>query len=297
MKIVIAGSNGFIGSHLAAYFEERGYDLVLLSRKPTGPYGHYWNPEKNQIEPSLLEGADVVINLSGENILGRWSEKKKELIRESRYLSSQLLCKTILGLSMPPSLYIGASAVGYYGDRGVEIMTESSSPGEGFLAEVCCYCEKIPDMLSTKAIRVVFARFGIVLGDGGALKHIEKAFRMGMGGVLGSGKQIMSWIAIDDLGSAIDHVIQQLEIAGPVNFTAPGALTNQEFTRIIGKLLNRPTLVPIPKFALSMLFGEGAEMFLSSIDAKPQKLLASGYVFKYSLLEEAMKRYLKLELF
>jgi uncharacterized protein (TIGR01777 family) len=292
MKIVITAASGFIGSHLSQYFAKLGHELVLLSRRPTGPSGHYWDPEKKQLDASLLEGADCVINLAGENILGRWSEQKKQRIRESRYISTQFLCDTILNLKNPPKLYIGASAVGYYGDKGKEMVDETAPPGEGFLPEVCTYWERIPQNLSTKGIRIVLTRFGIVLGEEGALKQIAKAFRAGMGGVLGNGQQMMSWIAIDDLCEGMNHLIQRGEIRGPVNFTAPEMLSNQEFTKIIGKLLNRPTMVPIPKFALTMFFGEGVEMFLTSIAAKPQKLLDSGYRFLYPTIEGALKKYL-----
>lgn len=271
MRIVIAGSSGFIGSHLVSFFEQRGHELILLSRKPTA--AHYWNPEAHELDPSILEGAEVVINLCGENVYGRWNQKKMEKIRGSRIDAAQLLCSTLLSLKVAPKLYIGASAIGYYGERKEEILSETSGPGKDFLAEVCKDWEGITDSLAPKKVRVILARFGIVLGrDGGALQHMEKAFRMGMGGVLGSGKQMMSWIAIDDLCSAIQHVIDHEELAGPVNFVAPTALSNLEFTQTIGKVLNRPTVVPIPKFALTMLFGEGAEMFLSSIHAYPQRL-------------------------
>ncbi len=144
MKVVIAGSSGFIGAHLAAHFEKQGATLLLLSRQPKGSYGHYWNPEKGQLDPAVFEGADVVINLCGETIFGRWNEKKKEQIRESRYISSQFLCQSLLALQRPPQLYIGASAVGYYGDRGEEIMSEADGAGDGFLAEVCSYSERTP---------------------------------------------------------------------------------------------------------------------------------------------------------
>ena len=293
MKIVIAGSSGFIGTQVASYFEKEGHELLLLSRKPTTPDAYYWDPESQRIDASILEGADVVINLSGENILGRWSAEKKEKIRESRLVSSLFLCRTLMGLSTPPKLYIGASAIGYYGDRNTEVLTESSTAGESFLSEVCAQWEKIPLTLSPKGIRVVLARFGIVLGKGGALQYMEKGFRTGMGGILGDGKQIMSWIAIDDLCSAIGHVISHAELQGPINFTAPGALSNLEFTRLLGKLLNRPTLISVPKFALTLLLGEGAEIFLASTHVYPQRLIESGFAFQYPELEEALKKYLQ----
>lgn len=293
MKIIIAGSNGFIGSHLASYFEKKGHQLILLSRNPKGLNSRYWNPEKGEVDSTLFEGADVVINLCGESIFGRWSESKKEKIRDSRLIPTQFLCDTLLNLQNPPKLYLGASAVGYYGDQPDQVLEEFSPPGKDFLAEVCAAWEQFPKILAQKNIRVVLTRFGIVLGkEGGALKYIDKAFSMGMGGILGSGKQIMSWIAIDDVAAAMEHLIHHPEISGPVNFTAPHPVSNYTFTQDIGKVLNRPTLVPVPKFALSMFFGEGATVFLSSVNALPQVLLKSNYVFQYPHLEEALKKYL-----
>ena len=294
MKIAIAGGSGFVGSHLASYFEKQGHELILLSRNPTHPHMHYWNPEANQMESSILENVEVVINLSGETVFGRWSGKKMERIKSSRLISTHFLCNALLNLKRLPKLYIGASATGYYGDRENEILVESSTPGKDFLSEVCTAWEKIPDSLTHKKVRVILARFGIVLGsEGGALKYIEKAFNTGMGGVLGSGGQMMSWIAIDDLCGAMEHVILHDELVGPVNFVSPQAVTNMQFTHLIGKLLHRPTVVSVPKFALNMLFGEGAQVFLSSTHAQPKCLLESGYIFQVPELEGALKKYLK----
>ncbi|MCH9625569.1 MAG: Epimerase family protein [Chlamydiales bacterium] len=294
MKIIIAGSSGFVGSHLRTYFKE--HDLILLSRSTEQPSVHFWDPESKQIDPSILEGADVVINLCGESILGRWNQKKMDQIRSSRLISTEFLCNTLLQLNSLPKLYIGASAIGYYGDRGDEELSESSAPGHGYLAELCREWEAIPEKLCDRGVRVTFARFGTVLGsDGGALKQLDKAFRMGMGGVLGSGEQFMSWIAMEDVGGALQHLIEHPEIKGAVNFVAPGSLSNKEFTHILGHLLNRPTIVPVPKFALSMLFGSGADIFLASTRVLPKVLLDSGYQFQYPQVEEALKKYLLIK--
>ncbi|MCC5832679.1 MAG: TIGR01777 family oxidoreductase [Chlamydiales bacterium] len=294
MKIVIAGSSGFIGSKLVSHFKEKGHELILLSRNPQEGQ-HFWDPEAKQIDPSILAGVDVVINLAGESILGRWNQKKMERIRESRFDATQFLCDTLISTKTMPRTFLNASAIGYYGDRGEEVLTESSQSGHGFLAEVCRHWERIPDRLAEKGVRVVLMRFGLVLGDsGGALKQMEKPFRMGMGGTLGKGEQIMSWIAIDDLVSAVDFLIDHEEISGPVNFTAPGALSNLEFTRIFSTLLGKPAPLPIPKFALSMLFGSGVEIFLASLHARPDQLLKSGFPFQYANIEECLKKYLHL---
>ncbi len=292
MRIVITGSSGFIGSKLATFFKNRGDELVLLSRHPKEEE-HFWDPESKQIDASLLKGADVVINLAGESILGRWNQQKMEKIRTSRFTATQFLCDTLQSLDQLPSVFINASAIGYYGDRGEELLTEKSASGHGYLAEVCREWEKIPSNLTQKGVRVVLARFGLVLGEeGGALKLMEKPFKMGMGGALGKGTQIMSWIAIDDLIEAIAFVIQNPSLVGPVNFTAPGAVSNLEFTKQFAALLHRPAPMPIPKFALSMLFGSGAEVFLASAHVQPDCLLKAGFSFQYPDLEGALKKYL-----
>lgn len=292
MKIVITGSTGFIGTHLVPYFAAEGHTLVLLSRNPSQPHAHYWNPEKREIDSSILEGCDVVINLTGESILGRWTPKKMEQIRDSRLHATQFLCDTLLSLSTLPKLYIGASAIGFYGDRPLEVLDESHSSGQGFLADVCSCWEAIPASLTAKGVRVALTRFGIVLGNGGALKQMDKAFRMGLGGVLGSGEQIMSWIAIDDVCRAINHIITHPELVGPVNLVAPQPVSNLKFTQTLGKVLHRPTMVPVPKFALNMLFGPGAEIFLSSANVRPRRLTDSGFTFQFPDLEAALTKYL-----
>ncbi|NGX62278.1 MAG: Epimerase family protein [Chlamydiae bacterium] len=292
MKIVLAGGSGFIGTHLVSHFQKRGDELILLSHsKKEGT--HFWDPEKKQIDPSLLDGADVVINLAGESILGRWNQEKMEKIRESRFSSTRFLCETLLTQPTLPKFYLNASAVGFYGDRGEEVLTEMSSSGHGYLSEVCRTWESIPNLLEEQGVRVAFARFGLVLGrGGGALEKMEKPFRMGMGGTLGSGKQYMSWIAIEDVIGGIDHLIAHTELSGPVNFVAPSSITNKEFTEILAKTLHKPSPIPIPKFLLSMIFGSGAEVFLASLRAHPERLLKSGYTFQYPDLGPALEKYL-----
>lgn len=289
MKIIVAGSSGFVGSHLVTYFESQGHELILLSRKPKGAKEHYWNPETKELDLSLLKGADVVINLCGESVLGRWTQKKMDRILESRLVPTQFLCDALVQGSSLPKVYIGASASGYYGDRPDEVLVELSPSGQGFLAEVCRKWERVPDLLKEQGVRVVITRFGMVLGQGGALKYMEKAFKMGMGGVFGSGQQMISWISIEDLCSAMRHVIDHTELSGPVNFVSPHAISNREFTEVLGRVLNRPTLVSVPQFALNMFLGSGTEMFLSSTHVHPQRLLESGYCFQYSDLESVLK--------
>ncbi|MFZ0565720.1 MAG: TIGR01777 family oxidoreductase [Chlamydiales bacterium] len=295
MKIVIAGSSGFIGSHLVPFLQEKGHELILLSRTSKHK-AQYWNPEAGQIDPSAIEGANVVINLCGASIVGRWNEKKMEELRESRFISSKFLCDTIMHLRNPPKLYISASAIGYYGDRGDKVLTETSLSGHGYLAEICRRWESIPEKLTKKSVRVVLARFGPVLGEGGGiLKRMKKPFQMGFGAVLGSGKQMMSWIALDDVLEGIIYLIDHPEISGPVNFVSPHAVTNYEFTKTMAHLLNRPVFITVPRFALSFLFGSGgSEVFLSSTHVQPERLLKSGFHFAYSNIEPALKKYLQI---
>lgn len=291
-RIILTGGSGFIGSHLSKYLQEKGHELVVLSRSPK-PGCHVWNPELRQIDPSILEGTDVVINLSGESVLGRWNPEKMEKIRQSRLVSTQFLSETLLNLSQVPTLYIGASAIGYYGDRADEVLTEKSPPGLGFLSTLCHEWEGLSDPLAKK-MRVVLTRFGIVLGeDGGALEQMVKPFRMGFGGALGSGKQFMSWIAIDDVLGGVEHAIQTPTLSGAVNFVSPNPLSNKEFTKALAHVLKRPALFSVPKALLETLVGSAADELLASAKVMPTKLLESGYQFRFPELEAALKKYLR----
>lgn len=294
MKIAITGSSGFIGSHLASYLRERGHTLILFSRSER-PGAHVWDPEAKKIDAALLEGTDVVVHLAGESILGRWNAEKMEEIRKSRLLSTQFLCETLLHLDNPPSLYIGASAIGYYGNREGEVLTETSPPGQGFLADLCREWEHIPACLNSKQIRVALARFGVVLGEeGGALKQMIKPFRMGLGGVLGSGKQIMSWIDLDDVLGGMEHIMNTPTLMGPVNFTSPNPVSNRQFTQTLAKLLKRPALFSMPKALLETLVGSAADELLASCHVLPARLIESGYAFRFPEIELALKNCLRL---
>lgn len=276
MKIVIAGAHGFIGKHLVPHLREGGHDVVCLTRQPnTGE--PFWDPEKGQLDPSHVENVDVVINLCGESVIGRWSQGKMERIRKSRFAPTKLLCQTLL--CHPPKLYIGASAIGYYGDRGNEKLTEESRSGHGYLAEVCRQWEEFASPLQQKGVRTAWLRFGIVLGnDGGALKKMLPPFKLGLGGIVGNGKQRVSWIAIDDVLFIVDHVITH-DISGPINLVAPQSVSNRELTKALGEALHRPTPLPMPEFIVKLFFGSGSEVFLASADVVPDKLEKSGYRF------------------
>ena len=293
MKIALMGGSGFIGNAIRRFFEEKGHEVVNFSRHPKSNE-HYWDPETQDIELKFLEGSDVIINLAGDSIMGRWTDEKLERIRRSRFLATRFLAKTILKLETAPKLYIGASAIGYYGDDRSGNLTEESSSGEGVLAEIARTWESLAQPIKEAGIRTVFARLGIVLGkEGGALKKMKTPFSLGLGGVVGNGKQFYSWISIDDLCRAIDFVIEHKEIEGPVNFTSPNPVTNRKFTKTVGEILHRPTVVDTPKFALHLLMGKAAVILLSNLYVVPEKLLKHGFVFTLPNLEDACRKYLK----
>lgn len=248
------------------------------------------------MDTSALEDHDAVIHLAGENIAGgRWTDKRKALIRESRIRSTSLLCKTLAGLNRPPRTLLSASAVGYYGNRDPdETLDESSMSGSGFLAEVCREWECATAPAQVAGIRVVHMRFGTVLSPpGGALAKMLPIFKLGLGGKVGSGKQIMSWIALDEIPAAVFHALSSEIPSGPVNFVSPNPVSNAEFTRILGQVLARPTIFPLPAFAARLMFGEMAdELLLGGARVVPRRLKESGYPFIHSDLEQALKQML-----
>jgi len=234
--------------------------------------------------------------LAGESIAkGRWTSSKKERILESRIKGTKLLCETLSTLNRPPEVLVSASAIGYYGDRGEEVVTETAPLGTGFLANVCQKWEAMTESASRKGVRVVNLRIGLVLSaSGGALSQMLLPFKMGLGGTLGSGKQYMSWISIDDLLGAILHALTRKEISGPVNVVSPNPVTNREFTRKLGHVLRRPTPFPLPKFMLKLLFGEFAdEALLVSTRVMPIKLLDTAFIFQYPELENGLSHLLR----
>jgi uncharacterized protein (TIGR01777 family) len=292
MRILIAGSSGFIGSALISFFKEKGYDIHCLvrHRHKVDQTHHFWNPRKGILDVDLIDTFQIVINLAGENIsLRRWSDTQKSKILESRLKSTKLLVDRIKAVKDRPSLYMSASAVGYYGSRGNEVLTESSSKGKGFLADLVWEWEKCASILKDFGVRVVSLRLGIVLGDnGGILAKILLPFRMGFGAVIGDGKQYMPWISIDDVNSIIEFIIQNEKISGAVNIVAPQAITNDKFSRALGKSLSRPVMFRVPRFILKMFLGEMAEeMLLSSCKAEPKVLADQGYKFIHENIDQA----------
>jgi uncharacterized protein len=296
MNILVTGASGLIGSALLSSLTATGHGVTRLVRaqpKP-GEKAARWDPLAGTIDTSAFEGVDAVVHLAGENIAERWTPAKKTAIRDSRVKGTQILCRALAGSASPPRVLVSASATGYYADRGEEILTEASPPGRGFLAEVCRAWEAATEPAQQRGIRVVPLRFGVVLSPaGGALAKLLPPFRLGLGGVLGSGRQYMSWIALDDVVGVIQQAIVSDALRGPTNAVAPRAVTNEEFTKILGRTLGRPTVLPLPAFAARLMFGEMAdELLLASTRAEPAKLLASGYQFRYPELEHALRHLL-----
>ena len=296
MKILISGSHGLVGTSLIKLISPDHEVYRLVRHYAESDSEIEWSPDRYSIALARLEGFDAVVHLAGESIAeGRWTEEKKKRIRESRVKGTRLLGDALANLTNPPKTFVCASAIGYYGDRGDEVLTEKSDPGKDFLSEVCVEWEKATALATEKGIRVVNCRLGIVLDkDGGALAKMLPPFRMGVGGKIGSGKQWMSWIALDDVIGGIKFVIANDAIKGPVNFVAPAPVTNAVFTKTLGKILSRPTIFPIPAFGVRLLFGEMADaLLLSSQRVESAVLQNGGYLFKYPVLEGALAHTLK----
>ncbi|HEV8335836.1 MAG TPA: TIGR01777 family oxidoreductase [Candidatus Polarisedimenticolia bacterium] len=294
MRVLISGSSGLVGSALRQSLAAAGDEAIRLIRpgaKAEGP-SVSWDPEAGRLDAAALEGLDAVVHLAGENIAeGRWTEAKKRRIRRSRVEGTRLLSEALVSLARPPRVLLSASAIGYYGDRGAEVLTENSPPGSGFLPEVCQAWEKATEAAARKGIRVVCARFGVILSPaGGALKKMLVPFRLGMGGVVGSGDQQMSWISLQDAVGAIQHALRTEALSGPLNTVAPQPVTNRAFTRVLASVLSRPAVFPVPAFAIRLLFGEmGDAALLASVRVKPERLQASGYRYRHSDLETALR--------
>lgn len=290
MNVLLSGASGLIGSAVAPALESSGRRVVKL-RRGEGP-GATWNPAEAKIDLALALPLDAVIHLAGENIGARWTAERKRRIRESRVAGTRLLAETLASLPSRPKVLVCASATGFYGDRGDEWLDESSPPGRGYLAEVCSDWEAASAPAETAGIRVVHLRFGIVLArEGGALAKMLPAFRLGLGGRLGDGRQYWSWIALEDAVAALLHALACESLCGPVNAVSPQPVTNREFTATLGRALRRPTIFAVPRFAVNLLFGEmGREAMLASCRARPTKLLSGGFQFQFQDLERALRR-------
>ena len=297
MKILVSGSHGLVGKALIKSLTNDGHEIVRLVRheRSFGTLEIEWHPDQGRIDAQHLEGLDAVVHLAGESIAaGRWTGDRKREILESRTKGTSLLSESLARLSRPPSVFLSASAIGYYGDRDDELLTETSAPGKDFLADVCVAWEASAKPAVEKGIRTVFARFGIILDtNGGALSKMLTPFRMGIGGRVGDGKQWMSWIALEDVIAALKFLIADNSIHGPVNIVAPNPVTNATFTRSLGRTLSRPTFFPVPAFGARLAFGEMADaLLLSSQKVEPAVLEDKGFMFKWPTLEPALKHIL-----
>ncbi|HVG44726.1 MAG TPA: TIGR01777 family oxidoreductase [Longimicrobium sp.] len=295
MRVAVAGASGLLGSALVRRLAADGHTVLrMVRRAPRGADEVRWDPLAGTVDASALEGVDAVVNLAGESVAERWTPARKARIRESRAGATRLLATTLAGLKRKPRVLVNASAVGFYGDRGEERLDEASTPGSGFLAEVVREWEAAAEPASAAGIRVVLPRFGVVLSArGGALAKLLTPFRLGAGGTMGSGSQWMPWISIDDAVALMELAIHDERFSGPVNAVA-GAVTNQQFARTLGHVLGRPTIVPVPAFALKLAFGDmAAETILVSQRAEPRALTQLGYSFIHLELEDAIRAALK----
>jgi uncharacterized protein len=294
MKVLVTGASGMIGSALVSRLDVVGHQVIRLTRSQARGSGDYnWDPVAGTIDEGALDGVDAVVHLAGESVAGRWTESKKRRILESRVKGTRLVSKAIAGRADRPAVLVCASAIGIYGDRGEEPVTERSAPGTGFLAEVVREWESATAPASDAGIRVVNLRFGIVQSaDGGALATMLPIFRLGLGGRVGSGRQYVSWVAIDDVVGTIQHAFTADSLSGPVNVVAPVPVTNAEYAHTLGRVLGRPAVLPAPGFAVRLALGEFAQELLGGQRVVPERLGGSGYAFRYSGLEAALRHVL-----
>ena len=300
MKVLVTGSSGLIGSALLAELERGGNSVHVLVRRESqrGPNAIFWNPASAILKTSDLEGFDAVVHLGGESLAaGRWTQSRIRSIRESRITSTQLLCRTLTKLSHPPRVLACASAIGFYGSRADEMLTEESAAGSGFLAELGVEWEEAAKSALDSGIRVVSLRFGLVLSsDGGALEKMLTPFRFCLGGPLGTGRQFWSWIAIEDAIRAICHTLETANLSGPVNIVSPQPVSNREFTKTLGSVLSRPAICAVPSAVLRVAMGRMAdEALLSSARVKPERLIETGFEFRHPDLTGALEHLLKRE--
>jgi uncharacterized protein (TIGR01777 family) len=294
MRILVSGASGPIGAALLRALKTQGAAVTRWVRNlATGNDQIVWDPSR-PLSPDSVSGYDAVIHLAGESIVGRWTDAKKRRILDSRTQGTGHLAEALAQASQPPRVFISASAVGFYGNRGDEILSENSLSGEGFAAEICRQWEAATEPAAKAGIRTAQMRIGVVMSaDGGALPEMLTPFRLGLGGRLGNGRQWWTWVSVRDVVGAIQHVLNHESLSGPVNAVAPNPVTNAEFTRILASVLNRPAIFPMPAFAVRLIFGEmGEELFLGSQRVEPAKLAASGYPFQHPDLKNALKEIL-----
>ena len=294
MRVLVSGSRGLIGSTLIPALESGGHSVIRLVRGKAGKNEVSWDPV-GQLDPGAVAGFDAVVHLAGESIAGRWTDSKKQRIADSRIQGTRTLVNALSLSSSRPRVLVGASAVGYYGDRADELLTEQSPPGNDFLANVCQRWEQAVEEAASAGIRTVELRIGLVLSrEGGGLAQMLPPFRMGVGGRMGSGKQYWPWVAINDIVGAILHALQTDTMRGPYNAVAPQPVTNAEFTKTLGQVLHRPTVFPMPAFVVRTVFGEmGTALLLASQRVSPKKLEGTGFRFKHPDLKPALEELVK----
>jgi len=295
MKILISGASGLVGTHLIPTLKAKGHEIFRLVRKtPKDADEIQWDAEKGfaESEQAKLENFEAVVHLAGDNVASEnWSDEKKRKIRDSRVVGTRVLVEALKKAQNPPKILVSASAIGFYGNREDEVLDETSAKGVGFFPEVCDAWETESLKAEQFGARVVMPRIGIVLTkDGGALEKMLTPFKFGVGGRIGSGRQWMSWISLDDLIRIIYFALENENLRGAVNAVAPNPVTNEEFTRTFGKVLHRPTILPVPEFAIKLMFGEmGETLLLQGARVLPKILPEHGFEFKFTNLEEAMK--------
>ena len=293
MKIIISGATGLVGTALTRALRDEGHSVARLVRTGSAAVAGdiQWNPANSKVDLAALEGADAIVNLNGASIGGgRWTPERKKLLRTSRVETTRFLVDSMSRLRQKPRAFVSASAIGFYGSRGDEVLTEASASGTDFLSELSLEWEQEAERAESFGIRAAILRFGIILSShGGALPRMLTPFKMGVGGHLGDGKQWMSWIALDDVIGIIRWAIADSQVKGPVNVVAPDPVQNSEFTRVLAKVLHRPAIFPAPAFALRLMLGEMADaLLLGSQRVRPERLIESGYKFQFDRLEPAL---------
>jgi hypothetical protein len=301
MKVVIAGASGLVGGALLAPLRDAGHDVrrLVRGRSARAQDEIAWNPAAGGMDMDPLDGVDAFINLAGENIgAHRWTASRRQQILQSRIDATRTLVTAIGAMERKPAVILNASAVGFYGDRGDEVLTETSGRGRGFLPDVCRAWETEAEAAAALSVRTVRLRFSTILArQGGALPRMLPLFRLGLGGRMSSGRQWMTWISIDDVVGVIGHALQDARYVGPMNIVAPGAVRNAEFARVLGRVLRRPAVLPVPAWALRIALGApmANEALLASLHAVPQRLNEVGYTFRHPTLETALRRVLQEE--
>jgi len=297
MKILVTGSSGLVGSALVPHLKGEGHEVIRLVRsEPRSADEVAWYPDQERLAAAELVGVEGVVHLAGENIAsGRWTPAKKRRIEESRTLGTRNLAQTLARLEHPPRVLVSASAIGFYGDRGDELLDENAAPGTGFLADVCRGWEQAADAARDAGVRVVHPRIGVVLSSaGGALTKMLLPFKLGLGGPMGDGRQWMSWITRHDLVRVLTHALGDEELAGPINAVTPNAVRFRDFARTLGRVLSRPAFMPMPAFAARLALGEMAdELLLASARVVPTALEARGFSYEQPDLEGALRTILK----